>query len=678
MLDKIVDDLKASAAGEPVFFLKIMDVPTTEVVDFLIYESLSEPFEITVTLASSFEINFSQAIEKDALLTVKGDAMDRYFHGVVRKFEHVGKSGSRKYLYKAEIVPYFRLLSLEKDCRIFQDMNVQDIISIIFNESGITSNLYEFRFSNKDRLRKYCVQLNETDMDFIDRLLQEEGIFYFFEHYKDKHLMDFGEDRRDYIILGCDDKIKFKAKSGMNESEECINSIEFSKRLCTGAFTHTNFNFKIPSVDLESNEKSREETQRKYEIYEYPGLYGLTDRGDLLARVRLKSHQAFSEQAHGKSNSNRLIPGYMFTLKDHDFRTFNKEYTVITIRHSGQQPQTLEEVSEGSSGYSNSFSAIPSSVNYSPLKTMPKPLMRGPQTATVVGHEGSDIDTDEYGRVKVLFHWDRKGKNKKNKEQCSCRVRCAQLWGGGGWGTLFTPRVGDEVVVDFINGDPDYPIIIGSVYNGDNMPLYNMKRDYTRTAIKTRSTPNSNGYNELRFEDKAGSEEVYLQGERDWNILIKNNKGQEIGHDETLHVANDRTKNVDGDQMETIGRTKTENVILNSMENVGLAKELSIGGGYAITVLGGMNTAVGLAQLEEVGLAKTVMVGKDMSEHVSENRDATVDKEFSITAGESFKITCGEAMFEMDKSGKIRISGAQIEIEASGEVMVNGKKIKLN
>lgn len=308
--------------------------------------------------------------------------------------------------------------------------------------------------------------------------------------------------------------------------------------------------------------------------------------------------------------------------------------------------------------------------------------MRGPQTAIVVGKGGDEICTDEYGRVKVQFHWDRKG---ENNEKSSCWIRCAQLWGGGGWGTLFTPRVGDEVLVDFVNGDPDYPIIVGSVYNGDDMPLYDLPANMTRSTIKTRSTPNSTGFNELRFEDKAENEEIFLHGEKDWNIVIKNDKGQSVGHDESLSVANNRTKSVGANQRETIGENKDETVTLNSTETVGIAKFFTTGGLYQVTVGADMNETVIAAKTEQVGLVKAVVVGTNMTEKTYGDRSSTTDgshkinaKTIALVAEDEITFTTGSATIIMKSSGDITISGNNIQVKGSGDVTIKGQTISEN
>ena len=670
---------------------EIKGAPKIEIAYFQAQERISEPFAVHVAVASTSQIQYDDVIQKEALLTISGAEADRHFHGIVRKFEHTGKSG-QKFLYQAEIVPSLMLLSLKQDCRIYQDKDVAKIIADIFQKAGIAADRYEFRLKNKDHLRKFCVQYRETDMDFVCRLLQEEGIFYFFEHSKDRHVMVFGDDTVNYKPIEGNQEVSFKPPSGLNPEKESISYVDFSRRLRPGTYTHTNYNFKKPSVDLETRGKAKDEMQQKFEIYDYPGQYGLEDRGNRLAKIHLEAGKALEEQTNGNSTCPRLVAGFTFKLEGHDFKAFNREYLLVGVSHSGQQPQTLEEQSGSGAGssYSNTFLAIPSTVTYRPLRTIEKPFVRGMQTATVVGQKGEEIDTDKWGRVMVQFHWDRMG---KNDEKSSCWIRVGQMWGGVGWGAQFIPRVGDEVLVDFMEGDPDWPIIVGSVYNETNQPIYDLKNDKTQSGIKTRSYPDGPGFNELRFEDKKGKEHIYLQGEKDWNILIKNDKGQNVGHDEALSVANNRTKTVGANQSETIGAnkeiqvganhtetigsnmslsvgsnasvavggTKTESVALASAENVGGAKAVTVGGALAITVAGAMNTAVGLVQAEEVGLIKKTMVGKS----------------YDITAGDSIKITCGKSMIEMAKDGTITISGVRLDITGSGPVNINGTTLDM-
>ena len=699
------------------FLFEIKGAPEIEVAYFQAQERISEPYAVHVALASTSQIQYDDVIQKEALLTLSGAEADRYFHGIVRKFEHTGKNG-QKHLYQADIVPFLMLLSLEQDCRIFQDKKVQDIVTKIYQESGIPDDRYEFRLKNKDRMRKFCVQYRETDMDFVCRLLQEEGIFYFFEHSKDKHVMVFADDTVNYKPIEGNQEVSFKPASGLNPEKESISYVDFSRRLRPGTYTHTNYNFKKPSVDLETKEKAKDAKQQKFEIYDYPGQYGKEEQGKRLAKIHLEAGKALEEQASGNSTCPRLVAGFTFKLEGHDFKAFNREYLLVGVSHSGQQPQALEEQAGSGAGanYSNTFLAIPSTVTYRPLKTIEKPYVRGLQTATVVGRKGEEIHTDEWGRVAVQFHWDRLGKNDENS---SCWIRVGQMWGGVGWGAQFIPRVGDEVLVDFMEGDPDWPIIVGSVYNEANQPIYDLKNNKTQSGIKTRSYPDGPGFNELRFEDKKGEEHVYLQGEKDWNILIKNDKGQSVGHDETLSVANNRTQTVGANQRETIGAnqeiqvganhtetiganmslsvggaktetvgsstslsvggTKSETVTINSAETIGAAKELTIGGLYQVSVGGIMNETVGGAKAEEVGLAKAVVVGANMTTKVM--------GKLTYDVGDQIEIQSGLSSLVMKSDGKIEISGknvvmktaaGRIEIDEGGIITIKGTMVKIN
>ena len=378
----------------------------------------------------------------------------------------------------------------------------------------------------------------------------------------------------------------------------------------------------------------------------------------------------------------------------------DKEYVLIDVHHSGEQTHVLGEQTGigGDFTYSNSFTVVPSSVTIRPGKSIPKPYIHGLQSATVVGPENEEIYVDEYGRVKVQFHWDRIG---KKNEQSSCWLRCAQSWGGGGWGSMFIPRIGDEVLVSFMEGDPDWPIITGSVYNGRHMPLYDLPANKTRSTIRTRSYPNSNGYNELRFEDMAGQEEVYLQGEKDWNILIKNDKGQTIGHDETLSVANNRTKSVGVNQSESIGMNKTitvganhsesigsnmtltvgankfDTTAINVAETVGAAKELTIGGLYQISVGGAMNETVAGAKAEEVGGYKALVVANNMTEYVKADRKSTVDGNLDEKVEKKHSAQANEFILEAKNKITLKVGSSTIVMDANS-ITIEASKIFQN
>jgi type VI secretion system secreted protein VgrG len=623
------------------------------VVNFSADEWMSCPYSVEVTCCTLVEIkSFDDIVGKEALLTIinkdfNAGGVDRYFHGVIRRFEYTGRNG-RFFLYEAEVVPTLQQLSLRKNSRIFQDMQTQDIIQQILEEGSITSDRHRFALSNKERFRKFCVQYGETDLEFITRLLEEEGIFYFFEHSKDKHVLVMGDSPVVHVPIQGKPSITFNSHDGLVAEKESINAFCFSQRQQPGIYTHRNFNYKNPALDLTA--KNTGANPAKFEFYDYPALHVAPNRGETLAEARLEQLTALQKQGHGQSSSCRLIPGYTFTLTDHGAQSLNGDYLITDVTHSGSQPQALEEKAGGGFSYDNTFTVIPAKTPYRPPYPGEKPIVKGVQTAIVVGPKGEEIYTDDYGRVKVQFHWDREG---KRNDKSSCWLRVAQPWGGSTRGGQFIPRIGDEVLVDFIDGDPDRPIVVGSVYNSDNMPINSLKKSITQSGFKTK-THKGDGFHELRFDDAKGAEEIYLQSQKDWNILIKNDKGQNIGRDESVSV----------------GRNKTETVAINKAETIGVAKELTIGGLYQVTVGGAMNESVGLAKAEEVGLTKAVLVGVDMNEKIISNRDINVGKNFSIKVGDSIEIVCGKSRISMKKNGDITLSGNNITIK--------GKKITEN
>jgi type VI secretion system secreted protein VgrG len=697
------------ASSSASFLFKISgstaDMP---VVSFSAVEWISLSFALSVTVATVDEIiSFDEIIGKESLLTIVNSDLlsgigDRYFHGLISRFEHIGMSG-RKFLYEAEVVPTIFLLSLRRNCRIFQETTTQDIVKSLLEEAGITSNRFRFALVNTDRKRGFCVQYQETDLEFVSRLIEEEGIYYFFEHYMEKHVLVFSDNLSVHVPIHGAPSITCNSGGGLIAEKESVSHFSFSQRQTSEAFAHSNFSFKKPGLDLTIEKTDSKKPQ--YEVYEYAALHTTQARGDALANVRREQLVALQKQGQGQSSSSRLTPGYKVTLTDHHSKSLNAEYLIIDVSHTGSQPQTLEENSSGSASYDNQFTVIPAKTQYRPTIKTVKPTVKGLQTAIVVGPRGEEIHTDEHGRVKVQFHWDRLG---KNDDKSSCWLRVSQTWGGGAWGSQFIPRIGEEVLVDFLEGNPDRPIITGSVYNGDNLPINSLNKSITQSGIRTK-THKGEGFHELRFDDANGSEEIYLQSQKDWNILIKNDKGQSVGHDEALKVGNNRLKIVGVDQMEQVGRNQTEiiganqsisigsnkseTVTINSAENVGVAKELSIGGLYQVSVGAAMNETVIGAKTEEVGITKAVLVGAHMTETVLGNRSLTVGENLSATvkqstllkaksiileADDEIILKSGRATISLKSNGEIVVSGATFTVQASGEIVIKGAKTSAN
>ena len=667
-------------------------------------EGISQLFSFHLNLLSEKpDISFKNIIGKSVTLVVDlHDGKYRYINGIVSEFYQLSAgdpSISNNILshYTATVVPFLWLLTRTTDSRIFQHKSVPDIVEKIFGDNGVQD--YKLSLKGSYSPRDYCVQYRETDFNFVSRLMEEEGIFYYFQHEDGKHTLILADDASEHKTCPEQGAARCKPHEGATYEEDMIDSLHVKQEIRAGKYTLNDFNFEMPNTSLKLEEPSNQKLgpgEREY--YDYPGLYGKKSEGDNLSKIRMQEEEAQITTCYGASNCRAFTSGYKFKLEDFYRRDMNnKDYVLTRVRHTGSQTYSIGESDSGAT-YKNEFTCIPSDVPFRPVRVTPKPFVRGAQTAIVVGPSGEEIYPDKYGRVKVQFHWDREG---AKDDKSSCWIRVSQLFAGAGWGAMFIPRIGHEVVVDFLEGDPDRPIITGRVYHGANNPPYPLPDEKTKSTIKTNSSPGGGGFNELRFEDKKGKEEIYLQGERDWNILIKNNKGQTIGVDDQLSVGNN--------QRITVG--------VNKAETIGAAKELTIGGAYQVSVGGAMNESVGGLKAEEIGAHKavkvakdstediggnqTVNVGKDMSETISGKKTVQVSKDFSetvegkktvaitkeyglsakkilLTADDEITIKTGSAKIIMKKNGDITIEGKKINIKGSGDVVLKGQKVTQN
>ena len=577
--------------------------------EFSATEHVSALFDVELELASEEEINFDDVIGQPASVTVEGQDEPRYFNGIVKALLQIGMKG-RFYQYKVEVVPQVWLLTLQQDNRIFQKKSVPDIVQQVFEDAGIPGDSFEFRLQGTYPAREYCVQYHQTHFDYISRLLEEEGIFYFFEHDEERSKLIFGDGTVNYQPIAGEPQVLYNPSLGEVSEEEAVIEFRLSRQIRTGKFTTRDYNFLKPSLDLTSDNSA--DNHSDLEVYDYPGKFADEDDGRRRAQVGLESSVMYRDQGEGKSVCPRFFPGRTFTLSGHSIDSFNQEYAIVGVTHSGSQPGVLSEragaaADEGSS-YANKFIAIPSSVTLRPEARTPKPRVEGVQTAIVVGPGGEEIHTDEHGQVKVQFHWDRQGSKDENS---SCWIRVSQVWAGAGWGGMFIPRIGQEVIVDFIEGDPDRPIITGRVYHGTNTPPYPLPDEKTKSTIKSESSIGGGGFNELRFEDKAGSEEIFLHGQKDWNINILNDKTQNVGHDETLDVGNDRKKTVGNNQEEIIGSKKTIDVGADHNEKIGANQSITVTAERSLKAATEKHDISGTRDIT-VGVSETHTIGAGM------------------------------------------------------------------
>ena len=636
--------------NEARFLFSISGVsPELLVMRFELAEGVSVPYGLAVELACDGEVKMDDALGKECFLTVTGDGGDRIVHGVVDRFEHLGNRG-RFGLYRARVVPYLRWLSLERDCRIFQNKSVPDIVKEILQDSKLPTDRFDFRLQASYAPVEYCVQYRETDLDFVSRLLEEEGIFYFFEHSDKKHLLVFADGTVAYKEIAGESGVTYNFSQGIAPKEECIYRFSFSRQVRSGKMTRRDYNFEKPTLDLKKEEQAK--VHEKLEVYDYPGRYAEPDRGKQLSKVRLEESMTYYEAADGESTCVRLVPGFKFSLSDHEHGEYNRDYFLTKLVTRGEQPQSLQEAS-GSGGvefsYSSRFTAIPASVPFRPARVTPKPVVEGIQTATVTGPKGEEIYTDKYGRVKVKFHWDRVG---DHDEKSSCWIRVSSTFAGGQYGSIFTPRIGQEVVVDFLEGDPDRPLVTGSVYNADQMPPYELPGEKTKSTTKTNSSLGGKGFNEIRFEDKKGEEQMFVHGEKDADIRIKNDRREWVGQDRHLVVVRDKIEKVERDAHALVGREERLEVTAD--------RHRKVGGLEAIEVVKSRSLTVGGDVIE-------VFKGSH-SEQVTSNLYIKTGKHAVIEGGSSFCFKMGGNFITIDPSG-VTIKGTMVKINAGGNAL---------
>lgn len=521
------------------------------VVSFAATEGISQLFSIDLELvAEDNELKFEQFVGQAGVLTIQEyvEEEPRYLHGIISRFEQ-GSSGLRFTTYNATVVPKIWYLMHRHNCRIFQQKSVRDIVQQILDELGIPGDEYRFVLQNPPPKRDYCVQYRESELDFITRLLEEEGIFYFFEHKEDKHILVMGDSSAAHLPVPGENKILFhEPRPGQVADEPHIYNFNYTEEVLPGKVTLKDYNFKKPALNLKGEKTAEKDTE--LEIYDYPGKFEEPGRGKQLAKVRLEEYQAVKKIASGAATCTNFAAGFFFTMKEYPRKDFNKKYLLTQHQLSGSQPQVLEEgAGEGGSSFSSSFECIPFEVPYRPDRVTPKPIVEGSQTAIVVGPKGEEIYTDEHGRIKVQFHWDREG---QMNEKSSCWIRVSQVWAGTSWGAMYIPRIGHEVIVDFLEGDPDRPLITGRVYHGTNKPPYPLPAEKTKSTVKSYSSKGGGGFNEIRLEDKKGDEQIFIHAEKDYDLRVKNDRREYIGQDHNFMVKRDSKGLVEGGENLTI------------------------------------------------------------------------------------------------------------------------------
>ncbi len=620
-----------------------------------IREELGRPFHIDAELLSEDpKIKFDDIVGHPvAIRLALGTGKDRFFNGCVSQFSQEGEVAGLA-LYRATIVPWFWFLSRSSDCRIFQKKTPIDVIEEVFGEySGAK---FEKGLTATYEKREYQVQYRETDFNFVSRLLEQEGVAYFYEHTDKNHTMVLADNPGAYKPFPGFEKVRFD-RGGSKRSDESrgISSWVMTKTVAPTKVVLQDFNPLLPSTTILANgEITRKHAMADGEIFDYPGEYEKKAEGDSYAKRRIEELQSAHEVVRGSGNCRGIACGHVFELEGQmprdDVKGKKWLVTSATYRLRGDDYQ-----SGGSSGgpedaFECSFTAVESTIPFRPARSTAKPNISGPQTALVVGTSGEEITVDEHGRVKVKFHWDRQAKGDEND---SCWVRVSQVIAGKGWGQFHTPRHGEEVIVEFLEGDPDRPIITGRVYNGENKPPYALPANKTMTGYKTSSSKGGAGFNELRFEDKKDSEQIFLHGQKDMDVRILNDVIQWIGHDTHQIVKNDQIETIENDRHVTIKRDLVEaierdvNRTVKGKESVLIEKTLSVN------------------------------VLKDVAEKFEENASRSVTKKYYIKAKEiviegeeNITLVVGKTTIALDASG-INLASTAITSESKGETKID-------
>lgn len=623
-------------------------------------DGLSTLFDYQVSLVTeSASIDLNKLLGTEMLVSVdlvRGG--ERYFHGHV---SHCALTGSDNgYLqYQCSLKPWFWFLTRTSDCRIFQQISIPDIIDQVFRDEGFTD--FEMRLTASYDALEYCVQYQETDFNFVSRLMEEVGIYYYFIHAEDSHMMILCDSFSAHDPFDSYDTVSYhEAGNDLAIDEDHIDQWGFEKQLQPGKYASQDYFFKDPKADLLVNYQFENGHARSnFELYEYPGTYRDRAAGEALVKNRLEETHTQFIVFSGSGDVNGLCSGFLFNLTDYLLSDQNREYLVRDASYD----ISMDDYTSGGDGvfdFKTKFHAIISDQQFRAARTTQKPKVQGPQTAKVVGPSGEEIWTDEFGRVKLQFHWDRYGVSDENS---SCWVRVSQVWAGAGWGAMHIPRIGQEVIVECLEGDPDRPIVTGRVYNGDNPVPYKLPDNKTQSGIKSRSSLNGkpSNFNEIRMEDKKGSEELYFHAEKNQTTVVKNNQSISVGVDRSVTVGNDETITVEHDRIETVKNDETITIDKNRKSDI-----------YGNSESWVYKNEDNYVQEKKYTFVKGTFLGEFESTHDTKVKNditvTTTDGKILLDASTSIKLMVGSSSLEMKADGKITIKGSDIMIEGTTSV----------
>jgi len=651
-----------------------------EVVSFELDEAISTPFQLHLELISfEDDVDFGQLLDKPVLFTIwRGKRPLRYVHGLVSTFSQ-GETGFHRTRYRALVEPVLARAGLRSNWRIFQQKTVPQILQIMLERQGITG--YTLKSIDKHEVREFCVQAGETDLDFIARLAAEEGFVYRFEHTVKGHtliitdrLLALGQISRGAIQADDDDEgffepddidpnqVLYHATSGGNQAGPCLRRLRYSEQVRTARQVQRDYTFIHPAYRLEQRAQGNDLTHQStaYERFDYPGRYKREAVGVPFTATRITALRHDARLAEVEGDDVRLQPGLSFTLIEHPREDLNLHWRVNRVHHEGVQFASLQEeaaTAQQGTRYKQEAVLVPGRTEWRPAP-LPRPRIDGPHMATVVGPKGEEIYCDQWGRVKVSFPWDRES---QNNEFSSCWVRVSQGWAGGSWGSMAIPRIGQDVIIQYVNGDPDQPMITGRTYCGDQLPPYDLPEHKTRMTIKSQ-THKGDGYNELRFEDELGKEEVFIHAQRDKNNVVGNdettrvgrNRVEQVGNDEQLSIGNNFRQETAYNHTQVIGQNSLLDIKRDLVENVANNRTESTGGNHR--VLTGSN-----CELVVKG-AQSISVGQGVQQRT------TV---FQLLASERIELRSPGGSIVLDAQG-ITINGLTLDLKGQTKAVAKG------
>ncbi|HDS0917830.1 TPA: type VI secretion system tip protein VgrG [Pseudomonas putida] len=641
-----------------------------EVVSFELDEAISTPFQLKLELVSfEDDVDFGQLLDKPVLFTIwRGERPLRYVHGLVSTFSQ-GETGFHRTCYRALVEPVLARAGLRSNWRIFQQKTVPQILEIMLKRQGITG--YELKSIDKHEVREFCVQAGETDLDFIARLAAEEGFVYRFEHTPKLHrllitdrLLGLGQisqgaikgDEEDEGFFEQDDidpnQVLYHANSGGDQARPCLRHLRYSEQVRTARQVQRDYTFTHPAYRQEQRADGSDLKHQSttYERFDYPGRYKRGAVGAPFTATRITALRHDARLAEVEGDDVRLQPGLSFTLTEHPRKDLNMHWRVNRVHHEGSQFTSLQEEAAGAqqgTRYTQAAVLVPGRTEWRPAP-LPKPRIDGPQMATVVGPKGEEIYCDQWGRVKVSFPWDRES---QDNEFSSCWVRVSQGWAGGSWGSMAIPRIGQDVIIQYVDADPDQPMITGRTYCGNQLPPYDLPKHKTRMTIKSQ-THKGKGFNELRFEDELGKEEVFIHAQRDQNNIV--------GNDETTRVGRNRVEQVGQDEQLTIGNNFRQETARDHIQFIG------------------QNSRVDIKQdlTEQVGNNRSETTGANQRVVVGNNSELVIKGAQSISVGQGVQTRTTVYQLLASERIEFRSPGGSIVLDAQG-ITINGLTLDL-